>query len=129
MHTIEKKIYYHDTDSGGVVYYANYLKFFEEGRTEYLAARHISIKELLSQGVGFVVARVEVDYKSPAYYGDTLTVYTNVDKASAVKIEFIQEIKREGERVICTARTVLVCVDKGLKPQALPEDVRAQVQT
>ena len=69
---IKKTIYYHDTDSGGVVYYANYLKYLEEARTEYFRSKFQELKTLAERGVLFVVARVEIDYRSPAKYGGIL---------------------------------------------------------
>ncbi|MBN2830865.1 MAG: acyl-CoA thioesterase [Candidatus Omnitrophica bacterium] len=72
------KIYYHRTDCGGPVYYANYLKFFEEARTEYFMQRGFSIKDLANSGTMFIVARQEVDYKLPAVYGDLLEISTTL---------------------------------------------------
>jgi acyl-CoA thioester hydrolase len=121
------KIYYHHTDAGGVVYYANYLKFLEEARTEYLADRGVSVKELVDKGILFVVARQEIDYKLPAYYADTLKIDTRITDISAVRINFENEIKNQHNQVVAKAKTVLVCVDKLLKPQAIPEEIRQQI--
>ncbi len=73
---MEIKIYYEDTDCGGVVYYANYLKYMERGRTEFLAERGVSVKGLMDEGTIFVVTRAELDYKSSARYGDTIVMET-----------------------------------------------------
>jgi acyl-CoA thioester hydrolase len=121
------KIYYHHTDAGGVVYYANYLKFLEEARTEYLADRGVAVKELVDKGILFVVARQEIDYKLPAYYADTLKIDTRITDISAVRINFENEIKNQHNQVVAKAKTVLVCVDKLLKPQAIPEEIRQQI--
>lgn len=121
------RIYYHDTDCGGVVYYANYLKYLEEARTEFFEEKGISIKELAEQGIVFVVARQEIDYKSPAVYGDTLTVDTQVTNISGVKIEFEYEVKNQDGRLISKAKTILVCVDKTLKPKPIPEEVKKKI--
>jgi len=118
------RIYYHHTDCGGVVYYANYLKFLEEARTEFFEERGISIKAEIKKGVVFVVARQEIDYKLPAFYGDILQIATRVVNVSGVKVEFAYEIKNQDDQVICVARTVIVCVDKNFKPQAIPEEMR-----
>jgi acyl-CoA thioester hydrolase len=118
------KIYYHHTDCGGVVYYANYLKFLEEARTEYLAERGISVKELSQHGTLFVVARQEIDYKFPAFYGDSLQINTKIGNIGGVRIEFQYEIKNQNGQIISKAKTILVCVDKDLKPKAIPEEVR-----
>lgn len=123
---IKKKIYYHHTDCGGVVYYANYLNFLEEARTEFFAEKGFSIKELGQNGTLFVVARQEVDYKSPAVYGDILEIKTKVAEMSAVKIIFENEIYNQNNQLLTKAKTILVCVDKNLKPQAIPSDIRSK---
>ncbi|MCX5706640.1 MAG: thioesterase family protein [Candidatus Omnitrophica bacterium] len=121
------KIYYHHTDCGGVVYYANYLNFLEEARTEFFSERGFSIKELAEKGTMFVVARQEIDYKAPAVYGDTLTIKTRVSEISGVKIIFENEIYNQNNQLLTNAKTVLVCVDKNLKPQAIPDEVRSKI--
>ncbi len=118
------KIYYHHTDCGGVVYYANYLSFLEEARTEYLAEKGLSVKELADQGTLFVVARQEIDYKFPGFYGDTLEIDTRLTNIGGAKLEFEYEIKNQKGQLNCKAKTVLVCVDSGLKPKAISADVR-----
>ena len=121
------KIYYYHTDAGGVVYYARYLEFLEEARTEFFAERGFSIKDLADKGVMFVVARQEIDYKAPAVYGDTLTIETRVAETSAVRINFENEIKNQDSRLIAKAKTVLVCVSPELKPQMIPDDIRSKL--
>lgn len=124
---MKKRIYYHHTDCGGVVYYANYLNFLEEARTEYFASKGASIKELADSGIMFVVSRQEVDYKFPAVYADELEIMTRVAKITGVRIEFLHEIYNQSKRLIAQAKTVLVCVDKDLKPQAIPEGLRKKL--
>ncbi len=124
---MKKRIYYHHTDCGGVVYYANYLNFLEEARTEYFASKGSSIKELADGGVMFVVSRQEVDYKFPAVYGDDLDIRTQIGAFSGVRIEFLHEIYNQNNQLIVKARTILVCVDGHLKPQAIPEDLRKKL--
>lgn len=116
------RIYYHDTDCGGVVYYANYLKYLEEARSEYFEERGLIIKDLLKEGIGFVVAHQEIDYKSPAVYGDILEVNSRVPEATLTRVTFENEITNQGGRLIATAKTVLVFVDKTLRPKRIPED-------
>jgi len=118
------KIYYHHTDCGQVVYYAKYLEFLEEARTEFFEGKGISIKELTKQGILFVVARQEIDYKAPAFYGDTLSIDTRVTEVGRVKIDFTYEIKNQNNQIVSTARTVIVCVDCNFKPQAISEGIR-----
>jgi len=120
---LEKKIYYHDTDCGGVVYYANYLKHLEEGRTEFCSSRGVDIRALAQEGTYFVVARIEVDYKSSARYQDTIKIATRVEQIRRSSLVFVQEISRDGKTLI-EARVVWVCVNNEFKPQALPEIIR-----
>lgn len=117
------RIYYHDTDCGGVVYYANYLKYLEEARSEYFEDRGLIIKDLRNEGIGFVVARQEIDYKSPAVYGDTLDIRTRVTEASLTRVNFEYDIINQSEKLIANAKTVLVFVDKNLKPKRIPEEI------
>jgi acyl-CoA thioester hydrolase len=122
------KVYYHHTDCGGVVYYANYLKFLEEARTEFLACRGIDLQELSDQGRFFVVARQEVDYKSPAFYGDTLDINTRVNKISGVRIDLSHQVKNEAGATVIEARTVLAFVDKDFKPRPIPEQMQNKLK-
>lgn len=123
------QIYYHDTDCGGVVYYANYLKYLEEARTEFFAERNISMKDLIARGSHFVVARQEIDYKSPAVYGDVLEVSSKILELSGVKLLFAHEIKNQEGRVVVQAKTLVVFVDKGLKPAAIPEGIKKKLES
>jgi len=122
------KIYYHHTDCGGVVYYANYLNFLEEARTEFFAERGVSVKELAREGVLFVVSRQEIDYELPAFYGDTLDIDTRINNISGVRVEFEYEIKNQHHQVVSKAKTILVCVNSAFKPKALPEEIRRKLQ-
>jgi len=123
----EVKIYYHDTDCGGVVYYANYLKFLEQARTEFFADKGMSVKELADSGILFVIARQEIDYKSPAFYADILQIDTHISSISAVKIEFEHRIKKKDGQLVCKAKTVTVCVGTDFKPKAIPEEVKKKL--
>ncbi len=124
---MKRRIYYHHTDCGGVVYYANYLNFFEEARTEYFALKGASIKELADSGTLFVVSRQEIDYKYPAVYGDELDIRTSVGAVTGVRIEFLHEIFNQNQQLIVKAKTILVCVGKNLKPQGIPEELRQRI--
>ncbi|UCC94710.1 MAG: YbgC/FadM family acyl-CoA thioesterase [Candidatus Omnitrophota bacterium] len=117
-----KKIYYHDTDCGGVVYYANYLKYFEEARTEFLRTKGLDIKKLSEEGILFVVKKVEIDYKSPARYGDTIEIITELSRLRNVSLEFTQQTTKEGT-VLNLAKTILVCIGKDFLPRPLPDAI------
>ncbi len=124
---MKQRIYYHHTDCGGVVYYANYLNFLEEARTEYFVQKGAPLKELADTGFLFMVARQEVDYKFPAVYADELEILTQVGQMTGVRIEFWHEIYNQDKKLIIKAKTILVCVDQTLKPQAIPEDLREKL--
>lgn len=124
---MKKRIYYHDTDAGGVVYYANYLKYMEEVRTEFLETRGIFIKELAGKGILFVVAHQEIDYKAPAFYGDVLEISVKINRISAVKLEYTHEVRNQKNELICTGKAVLVCVDNQIKPQPIPEELNQKL--
>jgi acyl-CoA thioester hydrolase len=121
---IKKRIYYHDTDCGGVVYYANYLKHLEEARTEFCIDRGIALKELQDGGICFVVSKVDIDYKSPAKYGDIIDISAKVEYVKRSSLLFYQEITREGI-VLIKANTLWVCVDSCFKPQIIPNDLKS----
>src|SRR5579885_349697 len=95
------RIYYEDTDCGGVVYYGNYLKYFERGRTEYLETRGISIRALLDEGTQFVVIHAELTYRSPSRYGETLQIDTWISKRTKASLTMSHVIKeRETGRLV-----------------------------
>lgn len=120
---IENKIYYHDTDCGGVVYYANYLKHLEEARSEYFSSRGIDLKQMGEEGTYFVVARVELNYKAPAHYQDKIRITAKVEKLGAASLYFAQRIER-GPELLLEAKTTLVCVDRQFQPKAMPPGLK-----
>ncbi|MDO8445800.1 MAG: YbgC/FadM family acyl-CoA thioesterase [Deltaproteobacteria bacterium] len=90
------RVYYEDTDCGGVVYYANYLRYFERGRTEFLRDRGIPLTDCHDKGILFVVTRAEVEYLSPGRYNDLLLLDTQLTEMSRITMTFKHSIKREG---------------------------------
>jgi acyl-CoA thioester hydrolase len=122
-YSIEKRIYYHDTDCGGVVYYANYLKYLEEARTEYFLSKGIHLQNLANNGIWFAVVRVEIEYKSPAHYQDTLKILTKVEKMKFSAMQFFQKVLRDSTTVV-EAHTTLICVNNDFKPIAIPEEIK-----
>lgn len=121
---MQKTIFYHDTDCGNVVYYANYLKFFEEARTLYMAEKGYSVPALMQSGKYFVVARQEVEYKYPVRYADVITVDTRVAEISDIKIVFENTITNQNGRLCTKGKTTLVCVDKNGMPTPMGVDVK-----
>ncbi len=134
--SIPVRIYYEDTDAGGVVYYANYLKFFERCRTEWLrTVGHDQADLLRDPGIAFVVRAVNVDYLKPARLDDQLVVGLEVDKISKAQIFFRQHIRRAnpalagGWEELVTGTTHMVCVNCALmKATAIPPLLRAKLE-
>lgn len=118
------RVYYEDTDAGGVVYYANYLKFFERARTEMLRAMGYEQDELIStEGIIFVVRSVQVDYLSPARFNEQLHVSAKVSLAKKVSLTFEQVITR-GDDVLCKGSVRIACLDaQTLRPKAIFENL------
>lgn len=122
--TIPVRVYYEDTDLAGIVYYANYLKFIERGRTEFVRARGIDQGALkAAEGIVFAVRRVEADYLSPARFDDLLAVETAVTAVKGASLVMAQRVVR-GEAVLFAAVVTLVCMNAGGRAQRLPEAVR-----
>lgn len=123
-HKIEVKIYYEDTDAGGVVYYANYLRYFERARTEFLESLGIKISELAQRGTKFVVVKTEIDYISPAKLGDILEVETELVELKRVSLVFEYKVLRKDDnKPIVSGRTKLACVDNNLQLIRIPDEI------
>lgn len=107
------KIYYEDTDCGGVVYYANYLKYFERARTDFLEHRGLSVPTLHREGTMFMVVRADVIYRSPARYGETLQITTTVSTNRKASLTFHHQIReRSSQRLVVEGSATLVTVDR-----------------
>lgn len=124
------RVYYEDTDAGGVVYYANYLKFCERARTEWLRTLGVSQQALLEkQGLGFVVRSLEADYLASARLDDALEVVTRVAMLRRASILFEQQVMRGQERIF-TVRVLLASVDlRRQKPVAIPASLHAILES
>lgn len=124
-HTHPIRVYYEDTDLAGIVYYANYLKFIERARSEWVRALGIDQVALKAeQGLVFAVRRVEADYLAPARFDDLLTVTTTPEAATQARLTLRQQVHR-GETCLFDARVVLVCLDAGARPRRFPAALRA----
>ncbi|MBD3670759.1 MAG: tol-pal system-associated acyl-CoA thioesterase [Gammaproteobacteria bacterium] len=125
------RIYYEDTDSGGVVYYANYLKYMERARTEWLRAAGFEQDELIEQkGVLFAVRSVQADYLSPARFNDLLTVSATIIEQGRASLTFKQEVRREADnRLLCTGKIKIVSLKtETMKPCAIPQAITNAVR-
>jgi len=118
---MEIKVYYEDTDCGGVVYYANYLRYFERARTEFLLERKISLAAYQKKGVVFTVVNAAVHYKSPAFYGDTLVVNTLIEGVKRSSFVVHYTIRRKpDDALIVTGSTRMACVNSEMKLIRIP---------
>lgn len=115
------RVYWEDTDAGGVVYYANYLKFLERARTEWLSHLGLEQDRLAEEaGVLFVVRRVEADYLKPARFNDRLLVHCELTELRGASLTMAQRVVR-GEEPLLTARVKVVCVERaGFRPARIP---------
>ena len=117
------RVIYGDTDQMGVVYYANYFRYFEFSRSEYFRARGGNYTELEKSGFGLPVVSAHCDYQRPAKYEDLLLIDAHVSERRRASLRFDYVIRREGDegRVLATGHTVHACVGPGGKPTGLPE--------
>jgi acyl-CoA thioester hydrolase len=121
------RVYYEDTDLAGIVYYANYLKFIERARTEWVASLGIDQMALkAAQGIVFAVRRVEADFLRPAKFGDDLVVETRMQALGGARIVLDQVVLRGGERLFAGVVT-LVCLTEDGHAARLPVDMRARL--
>ena len=126
-HRFGVKVYYEDTDLAGIVYYANYLKFIERARTEWVASLGVDQMALkAAHGIVFAVRRVEADYLRPARFGDELVVETKLQALGGARIVLEQAVLRAGERLFAAVVT-LVCLTEDGHAARLPSDVRAKL--
>lgn len=122
------RVYYEDTDLAGIVYYANYLKFIERARTEWIASLGVDQMALRSvEGIVFAVRRVEADYLRPARFGDDLVVQTRLRSIGGARLVLEQVIDRGSERIFA-AEVTLVCLSAAGGAARLPATVRAKLQ-
>ena len=123
-HKLAVRVYYEDTDAGGVVFYANYLKFMERGRTEWLRALGVSQQSLaLKERRSFVVSRLDMQYKSPARLDDLLEITSQVTRLGRASLHFTQFVNRNGE-LLGSGNIEIGCIDvDSLKPAAIPPDL------
>lgn len=114
------RVRYAETDRMGLLHHANYLVYYEQGRTELLREQGISYKDIEDRGYYLVLAKIEVRYKLPAKYDDLLTLRTTVTRVTPVRIEHCYELRR-GATLLAEGTSTLACVDEAGRLQQLPE--------
>ena len=127
-HRLTLRVYYEDTDLAGVVYYANYLRFIERGRSE--ALRDIGVDQVAmkrDQGLVFVVRKLTVDYLSPAVFDDVLEIRTRIARLRGASVEMMQEVWRAGT-CLSRAAVTIACMDDAGRPKRLPPDVKGRLE-
>jgi len=127
-HVFPVRIYYEDTDHGGVVYYANYLKFMERARTEFLRDAGLELDELESDfDILFAVTEAHVHYRAPARFNDALIVESTLTEARGARLAFRQNVQREDQLLVeCEIR--LACMDRMGHPRRIPGEVLRLIQ-
>ncbi len=124
MHELDLRVYHEDVDFAGIVYYANYLKFIERGRTEALIGLGVDQAALRAEtGIVFVVRRVEAEFLRPARFQDALTVTTALREMAGARVDLAQEVRR-GAVTLVRAEVRIVVLTEGLRPARLPGMVR-----
>ena len=124
------RVYYEDTDAGGVVYYANYLKFTERARTEWLRALGFDQTELAQrEKIAFVVRSAAIEFIAPARFNDALRVSVELIKVGAGQIDLVQRVLR-GDELLATVTVKIVCVRiPAMRPVRLPQPLAAKIRT
>jgi len=123
-HSFGLRVYYEDTDLAGIVYYANYLRFIERARTEWV--RQLGVDQVrlkADSGLVFVVRRIEADYLRPARFDDMLQVDTRLTAMTGARLHLVQDVLR-GEERLFAAQVVLVCLADSGQPARLPPGIR-----
>ena len=124
-HTL--RVYYEDTDMAGIVYYANYLKFAERGRSDAVRDMGVDQNDMKAKGLVFAVKSVAADYHKPAIFGDELVVETETSKLGGASLEMSQRVKR-GDELIFSAVFRVACMDLNGKAVRFPAEIRQKLQ-
>lgn len=124
------RVYYEDTDSGGVVYHSNYLNFMERGRTEWLRALGFEQDKLREQNkILFAVHSMDVKFRQPARFNDTLEVESSLINLAGASMTFEQKIVRDKE-LLCYAKVKIACLDsQSFKPKQIPAMLKMEMQS
>lgn len=124
------RVYWEDTDAGGIVYHASYLRFMERARTEWLRAEGFAQQRLRDEhGMLFTVARLSIEYRAPARYDDLLEVGVRIDRARRASLDLEQTVYRDDGRLMASANVRVACLDATtLRPCPMPRPLRSELQ-
>ena len=129
LHQFNLRVYYEDTDAGGIVYHANYLKFAERARTEFLHQLGLSNSQMLKQDIAFVVSKIEIDYKKPALLEEILTVETSIEKMGAATFILRQNVMRQGELIAGLKVCVAIVSLSEKRPVRIPPEHKEKFES
>jgi len=125
------RVYYEDTDAGGLVYHANYLKFMERARTEWLRSLGFEQNALIRElAVMFAVRAMQIDFLKPAHFDDALEIVTRVDACRGASLLFAQSVVRSGREpeLLCRAQVKVACLDaRTLRPRPIPDKIKLEI--
>ncbi|HBA89779.1 MAG TPA: tol-pal system-associated acyl-CoA thioesterase [Geobacter sp.] len=122
---MDVRIYYEDTDAGGVVYHANYISYMERARTEFLRGHGLSVREMHDMGIIFPVVAIEANFKAPARLDDLLEVQTQIVALKNSSFTAAQQvIRKEDGKLLVEAKVTLVCVSPEMRAKRLPIEIR-----
>ena len=126
---MDVRIYYEDTDAGGVVYHANYIKYLERARTEYFRRHGILVADLARNGFVFPVIRLEIDFKAPAFHDDLLSVTTCPARVGGSSVTICQKIVRKNDgKLLVEGLVTLACISPALKARRIPLEIRQMLE-
>jgi acyl-CoA thioester hydrolase len=126
---MDVRIYYEDTDAGGVVYHANYIKYLERARTEYFRSHGFYVAELARNGFVFPVVRLEIDFKAPALHDDLLFVTTYPVHVGGSSVTLSQKIVRQNDgKLLVEGLVTLACINPALKARRIPLEIRRMLE-
>ncbi len=127
-HRLPVRVYYEDTDAGGIVYHANYLKFFERGRTEWLRELGIEQDTLLEQSIAFVVKAMELDFRVAARFNQLLSIESEVVELKRASLLFSQQILGPEQAPMVSAQVQVACINAStMRPQAIPGFIKEEI--
>ena len=126
---MDVRIYYEDTDAGGVVYHTNYIKYMERARTEYFRSHGFFVAELARDGFVFPVVRLEIDFKAPALHDDLLFVTTRPMRVGGSSVTLRQCILRQSDdKLLVEGVVTLACISPALKARRIPSEIRTMLE-